>query len=113
MSPVGDLGYFVGGVSDFRAGDGQIRGVRTTRVAWRADQVEMLRPKVEATGAGIPGGVQERLFTPCNTGNPQAGNGLGLSSVSNVVCEHGGSIDCVTSATGTTFTLLLPLIQPD
>lgn len=65
--------------------------------------------EIEDNGAvGIHPDMRERLFEPYQTTKPQ-GEGLGLSIVSKIVDDHGGTID-VSSAPGkTVFKLSFPM----
>ncbi|MFZ5444635.1 MAG: sensor histidine kinase [Myxococcota bacterium] len=68
------------------------------------------------TGTGIPEALRERIFEPFFTTKPLGkGSGQGLPLVRNVVVNrHGGRISLDTEpGRGTTFTLHLPLEQPD
>jgi len=72
--------------------------------------------KVEDEGIGIPvadqGNLFVRFFRAGNTGEIH-GTGLGLALVRQVVEQHGGSVDIVSSVgEGTTVTLRLPVISP-
>lgn len=67
--------------------------------------------QVVDTGVGIPEHLQAKIFEPFFTTKPNGrGTGLGLSSASAVVHEHGGEIE-VRSApgAGSTFTIYLPV----
>ncbi|HEX6589517.1 MAG TPA: ATP-binding protein [Longimicrobiales bacterium] len=72
------------------------------------------RLSVSDTGTGIPEAVRGRIFEPWFTTKPRGlGTGLGLAAVYSAVTEPGGAIT-VRSETGagTTFTILLPIIEP-
>lgn len=60
--------------------------------------------EVEDNGAGIPEAARERLFEPYFTTKPQ-GEGLGLSIVSRIVDDHGGTVQVETVRGRTLFRL--------
>jgi PAS domain S-box-containing protein len=69
--------------------------------------------EVSDTGTGISPALQEQIFEPFfTTKEPGKGTGIGLSTVSNIVKNHGGflelssEIDC-----GTTFRLYFPVAK--
>ncbi|MEJ7598584.1 MAG: GAF domain-containing protein [Kofleriaceae bacterium] len=66
---------------------------------------------VTDSGSGIPAHVQTRLFELFATGR-KGGTGLGLAIVKRVVDDHHGTIRCDTGATGTTFTIRIPIQRP-
>jgi signal transduction histidine kinase len=86
----------------------------TVRVRAQEDAAVL---SVEDHGVGIPEAdlphVFERFRRGTNVVNRFAGSGIGLSGVSQIVRQHGGTIQ-VTShpGQGTTFTLSLPLDDP-
>jgi PAS domain S-box-containing protein len=65
------------------------------------------------TGAGIPASVRERIFEPFFTTKPTGkGTGLGLSMVYGVAQQAGGYVTVDSREhQGTTFRLLLPLLE--
>lgn len=69
--------------------------------------------KVADTGTGIAPEDLPRIFEPFfTTKGPDAGTGLGLSMVANLVREAGGLVDVESEpGRGTTFTVLLPAIR--
>lgn len=62
---------------------------------------------VEDDGCGIPAEHLESLFRPGWSG--RGGNGLGLYAVATTVGQHGGTIACRPLASGTRFTVTLPI----
>ena len=79
-------------------------GVLTCRAHQSADRVVF---EVSDTGIGVPEGMDVfQLFSTTKTD----GTGLGLAIVQQIVSEHGGAIDYMsTLGEGTTFRLSLPL----
>jgi signal transduction histidine kinase len=64
------------------------------------------------TGVGLSPGAQERLFEPFFT-TKDGGAGLGLYVTYGIVGAHHGQIQVESQeGAGTTFTLLLPRVQP-
>ncbi|TYR31131.1 nitrogen regulation protein NR(II) [Mesorhizobium microcysteis] len=62
---------------------------------------------VHDNGSGVPDDILPILFDPFITTKPN-GSGLGLALVAKIVGEHGGVIECDSSARGTTFRVLMP-----
>jgi two-component system, cell cycle sensor histidine kinase and response regulator CckA len=73
-----------------------------------------VRLTVRDTGMGIPPEIRHRIFEPFFTTKPRdRATGLGLSIIHGVVHDLGGRIDVDSEvAQGTTFTILLPCIEP-
>jgi signal transduction histidine kinase len=60
-------------------------------------------------GGGIPPDVQDRIYDQFFTTKAIGkGTGQGLAICRNIVTRHGGTLDYVTSPSGTTFTVELP-----
>lgn len=104
------------------------RGVLTFQVApFRVDNFYAMRSKadltpglhvrisVNDTGSGIPADLQEKVFDPFFTTKQEGkGTGLGLSSVKEIAEKHRGEISLVsTPGQGSTFIILLPLVQEE
>ncbi|TKT79359.1 nitrogen regulation protein NR(II) [Aquamicrobium sp. LC103] len=62
---------------------------------------------VHDNGPGVPNDILPILFDPFITTKPN-GSGLGLALVAKIVGEHGGVIECDSSARGTVFRILMP-----
>lgn len=63
---------------------------------------------VKDTGGGLPAEVLANLFSPVRSTKTGENRGIGLSIVHGLVKKLNGLISCQSSATGTTFQLLLP-----
>ena len=61
-------------------------------------------------GPGIPDDIIDSIFFPL-VSSKEIASGLGLSIVTGIINQHGGSIDCSSDETGTTFTILLPISE--
>jgi signal transduction histidine kinase len=66
---------------------------------------------VADNGPGIPREVRSTLFEPFVSHGKSGGTGLGLAIAKSVVTAHRGTIDYVSSRSGTTFKITLPLEQ--
>ncbi|MBI3303158.1 MAG: PAS domain S-box protein [Deltaproteobacteria bacterium] len=83
-------------------------GTLTVRADNSGGQVRL---EVSDTGTGIPAGVD--IFEPFITTKPQ-GTGLGLTIVRQIVSAHRGMLTYHSiPGQGTTFTLMLPVSQPE
>ena len=66
------------------------------------------------TGSGISPEIANKVFHPFFTTKPVGnGTGMGLSISKQIVTEHGGTITFESSKAGTTFTVQLPINNPD
>ena len=67
--------------------------------------------RVRDCGLGIAAKDRPRLFSiyARQPDNINTGFGIGLALVANIARHHGGSIECVSSGAGSTFTLRLPI----
>ena len=87
-------------------GEGEIR-IRT----WEED--DTVRIAISDNGKGIPPEFQAKVFDPgFTTKKAGLGTGLGLSICLKIVQDHGGRIELESEAgRGTTFTIVLPIIE--
>jgi two-component system NtrC family sensor kinase len=89
---------------------------RTLHISTRfMNKERCIEVRVSDTGPGIPAEIRARIFDPYFTTKPTgAGTGVGLSVALGLVQAHAGTltVDCPTTG-GTTFTLLLPLVEPE
>lgn len=84
-------------------------GGELTISTWRDSGRALLR--VSDNGKGMTPEQVKRVFTPFFT-TKKEGTGLGLALVQQIVTEHGGHIECDgTSGQGSTFTIVLPLVE--
>jgi len=72
---------------------------------------EWITASVHDNGSGIPDGMRDGIFEPFfSTKGQGKGTGLGLSIVRNILRQHGGEIEAISSpGAGTTFELKLPI----
>ncbi len=63
-------------------------------------------------GPGIPETLMEQIFYPMVSGRA-GGSGLGLSIAQSLMAQHDGLIECDSRPGRTTFTLLIPVENPD
>jgi signal transduction histidine kinase len=69
-----------------------------------------VRLRVADTGAGIPAELLPRIFEPFFTTRPGVGTGLGLATVSRIVRQHQGWIECSSEVgRGSCFDVYLPV----
>lgn len=72
---------------------------------------EFLRILIEDAGQGILDADRDKIFVPFFT-TKASGSGLGLALVQKIVVSHGGLVNLEsTSPEGTTFSVVLPLLQ--
>ena len=70
--------------------------------------------EVQDNGPGIPPEILKKIFDPFfTTKDPGTGTGLGLSVSTNIIQQHGGTLDVAsTVGVGTTFKITLPIKRP-
>lgn len=73
----------------------------------RAGAVEI---SIKDNGPGIPAHAKDKIFSPFFT-TRQAGAGIGLSVVAEIISAHKGFIELETGAQGTCFKILLPITK--
>ena len=72
---------------------------------------DALEIRVADNGRGILESVRARLFEPFVSAGKENGTGLGLTVVQKIIQDHGGDVVVeATSANGTVFKLMLPLV---
>jgi signal transduction histidine kinase len=87
--------------------------IRTCMVATNGGEPDAVQLIVSDTGQGMPEHIRKRLFTEQVQSTKVGGTGLGTRIVKQVVDAHHGSITVDSEeGRGTTFTLRLPLRQP-
>jgi len=85
-------------------------GVLTISVEEKNDELQIA---VSDTGIGIPEELMAKIFEPYFT-TKESGSGLGLTITFKIIKEHNGEITVEsTPGKGTTFTIHLPLPQPE
>ena len=94
-------------------GSGGRLKIRVTNTRERSNGVRYgVRLSVADTGSGICPELKKRLFEPFVSTKGNNGTGLGLWVSSEIVQEHGGTIQVKSSAsspvTGTVFSVFLP-----
>ena len=67
-----------------------------------------LEVAIKDNGPGVPAELRPHLFEPFVT-TKSSGNGLGLALVAKYIGDHGGIIECDSSAEGTAFRALMPM----
>jgi signal transduction histidine kinase len=87
--------------------------IRTSMVSSDGGEPDTLQIVVSDTGQGMPEHIRKRLFTDQVQSTKVGGTGMGTRIVKQVVDAHHGSITVDSEeGRGTTFTLRLPLRQP-
>lgn len=86
-------------------------GASRVRV-WVREQNTTLMIEVADDGPGLPESVRVNLFRPFATTSRRGGAGLGLVIARDLMLAHGGDLELVTTGrNGTTFRLVLPMIE--
>ena len=65
---------------------------------------------IRDNGAGVPEELRPHLFDPF-VSTKSHGTGLGLALVAKIVADHGGVVEFDTDSRGTTFRIMLPIMQ--
>lgn len=68
----------------------------------------VVRADIEDNGPGIDDRIKEQIFFPMVTSRP-GGSGLGLAIAQEIICQHGGLIDCESGQGVTCFSIYLPV----
>jgi len=77
-----------------------------------AENAQHLLLRISDTGRGIPPEFQQSIFEPFFTRGKNAGNGMGLAIVKQIIQAHDGDIELESSgASGSTFCIRLPQRQ--
>ena len=71
-----------------------------------------IRISIIDNGMGISKEISDKIFEPF-VSTKRTGSGLGLSLVSKIVADHGGSIECQSEPGKTIFEISLPLSSHD
>jgi two-component system nitrogen regulation sensor histidine kinase GlnL len=71
---------------------------------------QAIQVQIIDNGPGIPEAIRDKVFYPLVSGR-EGGSGLGLTLVQNFVTQHQGTVEFDTRPEGTTFTLLLPIMD--
>ncbi len=82
-------------------------GIRLAAPGQRDRAALPLEFSVSDNGAGIPPEIRAHVFEPFVTTKTN-GSGLGLALVAKIIGNHGGTVECDSGASGTTFRILLP-----
>jgi signal transduction histidine kinase len=83
---------------------------------WTADPPpeRLVRIRIEDSGTGMDEETLQQVFDPFFTTDKESGTGMGLATVHGIVTSAGGLIQCESEpGEGTTFTLYLPVVEPD
>jgi two-component system NtrC family sensor kinase len=86
----------------------------TVTLETRAPHGDAIVLEIRDTGPGIPAEMRSKIFDPFfTTKAPGEGTGLGLSLVSGIVTDHGGTVEALAhDGPGTTFRITIPRGRP-
>ncbi len=106
----------LGNAVDAMAGGGTLK-IRITNAREHSNGARAgIRFIIADTGSGIPPEIRKRIFEPFVSTKGDLGTGLGLWVSSGIVQKHGGTIrvrsNSLPPATGTVFSVFLPLLPP-
>jgi signal transduction histidine kinase len=91
-----------------------VDGVESPQIEITTDSVgEMVKVFIKDNGVGIPDNLKNKIFDPFYTTKPVGkGTGMGLGISYQIVKRHQGQLWCDSQlGEGTTFTILLPIMQ--
>lgn len=72
-----------------------------------------IQVEISDSGSGFEDGIKNKLFQPYFT-TKQDGTGMGLAIAKKIVEDHGGKIECYSTANlGAVFSLFIPLMQEE
>ncbi|MEM7447003.1 MAG: response regulator [Myxococcota bacterium] len=90
----------------------RLQGAETLTTVPLSSSTEHAVVVIQDTGVGMDTETRKRVFEPFFTTKSEAGSGLGLATVYEVVSAHGGHVDVQSTPNrGTTFRVLLPAIR--
>lgn len=90
--------------------------IRTDALAASGENEALVRVQIIDDGPGIAPEIQAKIFEPRFTtkgGQVRFGMGIGLGVCMRIVQEHKGTIDFVSSAAGTAFSVVIPVTGPN
>ena len=68
---------------------------------------------ISDNGSGIPEYLKGKIFRETGISTKESGNGLGLSSVGDIVEKNGAKIDFSSDSTGTRFKIIFPEVKTE
>lgn len=87
-------------------------GFRLTLPGTKERVILPLEIVVKDNGPGVREDILPHLFDPFVSSKAK-GSGLGLALVAKMIADHGGTIECESSESGTIFRTRLPIAEPD